>query len=238
MKLLSVIGFSCMCFAVVYGCTNIPDNSLPPSGPNEEKPVAEDIPVLAVFPEVLDFGEEENSLILTIMNQGKGTLAWYLIVDGNEDWITCTEPHGVITNEIDSVEVIVERGDIKFPEPVCESGLHIYSNGGNLFVPIIVAIPVPRMTVVGLVLDKVTEVPIEGASVTLYDTVGDIVGRGSTIGEGSYEIVDVSFSCAWIMVEKSDYRSRTLKLIQPVIPDDTDEQPVADQGIIELVREQ
>jgi uncharacterized protein (TIGR02145 family) len=65
------------------------------------------IPVPDISITYLDFSQNMTSLSFTISNIGKGELKWNSIT--SQDWITVSPPSGNVTNETDSITVIIDR---------------------------------------------------------------------------------------------------------------------------------
>jgi uncharacterized protein (TIGR02145 family) len=81
------------------------------------------IPVPEISAIYLDFSQNMTSLSFTISNIGKGELKWNSITSQN--WITISPPAGTVTNETDSITVIIDRTGLT--ENKCKETIRITS---------------------------------------------------------------------------------------------------------------
>lgn len=87
---------------------------------------SEDNPVLAVTPEVLDFGTDRNSLTLTISNAGTGILDWQIQVP-SEGWVSVNQASGTVVNTPVNIDVRVNREKA----PAGEQEVKLVVTGGD-----------------------------------------------------------------------------------------------------------
>ena len=86
-------------------------------------------PVLALSETGLDFGQDKNSIVLTIKNEGTGTLNWSVAVP-KEQWIKLEKLKGTSTRDVpDTLEIEIKREGLE-PKPH-ELDLAFTSNGGT-----------------------------------------------------------------------------------------------------------
>lgn len=129
------------CLAMLSGCcTLFPKASWCP-------------PKMAIFPTSLDFGNDTNSLILSIKNDGGGTLEWSAIPD--KPWITLSQSNGTAnSSETDQVEVTVDRSAVA--SGTYNGNVRVNTNAGDLSVEILmvkedIVNPNRRVTISGAI---------------------------------------------------------------------------------------
>jgi len=90
-----------------------------------------DIPVLAVNPDLLDFGVTETNLTFTVENSGEGTLNWTAVENPDQSWITSVNPaSGNLSGGSNQVvTVTVNRAGLS--GGVYNGVLSVTSNGGS-----------------------------------------------------------------------------------------------------------
>jgi len=213
MRPVYIIASVILFLAVLTSCS-IGTNSIPPiSGEKDPTPPVSSEPLLSVSPSLLNFAENESTATLRIINDGSGLLCWE--IETEYVWIKYVAAEGETENET-TVDVSINRKEITDPKPLCEGTMDVYSNGGNITIPVVVCISGTTMTVFGSVYGEQgpDTVPLHGATINLYRE-GEIITTGQTDQAGMYIIADVPQSCDYIEAQMDGYYSRIEKLMKP-----------------------
>jgi len=128
---------------------------------------------LNVSPSTLNFGEELNEIIITIMNTGQTTLNWEII--NIENWLSTNINTGIIQNIGGTTEVIVHADRESLNPGSHEEDFIVRDiNNNNISQEIIATIEIPyTATVSGYIYYSDTTIPISGVTVNIddqYDT--------------------------------------------------------------------
>jgi hypothetical protein len=138
-------------------------------------------PLLAVSPASLDFGPYTGNQMLHISNAGGGHLSWN--IQSDQLWITAIPPIG--DNDLD-VTVSVDRTGLT-PGPY-SGNLLVSSNGGDLWVPVSMEVPVPEPVLA-----------VSPASLSFGGTDTDLTLNISNAGTGDLDW-NVSSDQPWLSV--------------------------------------
>jgi hypothetical protein len=152
-----------------------------------------------VEPSSLNFHTSEASKILTIINEGGGSLSWEIETEAG--WLVCPMFSGE-TETSTTVEISINGKEMGDSNQEHEGTLTVFSNGGNY--PISVTY-IPSFTLTGFVYHRNLPdiIPLHGATITAY--YGDSIFSTSSEQDGAYFLEDIPKSFDYIEVLKDGY---------------------------------